>query len=159
MKHYDYFERQYLGFNRFGLVRRMVIAIFCFVFYFVSDESVLNRDLFFYIGLFVLALSAAALLLKHLETKIDGNKLILNGTMTSKQVEFDLTNLQAIEVLPYSRFLMNRPLFNLHRRGQLRFYTHGTMAVRFTLSDGQIVKLGTQRPEALKDALRKHLAA
>jgi hypothetical protein len=158
MKHYDYFERQYLGFNRFGLVRRMVIAIFCLVFYFVSDESVLNRNLFFYIGLFVLALSAGALLMKHLETSLLDGKLKIKGTMTSKEVEFEVTELQSVQVLPYSRFVMNRPMFNLHRRGQLRFYTHGTMAVRFTLKDGQVVKLGTQRPEALKDALSKHLA-
>lgn len=154
---FEYSERQYLGFNRFGLIRRMVIMLFCFVFYFVSDEAALNRDLFFYIGLFVLVLSAGALLINHLTTQIKDGKLRLIGPMTFKEVEFDLKNLREVEIRPYSRFVMNRPMFNWHRKGQLRFYTHGSMCILFKMEDGQVVKLGTQRPDALKAALGKYL--
>ncbi|MDP4663394.1 MAG: hypothetical protein NWQ55_01920 [Salibacteraceae bacterium] len=159
MEKYDYIERQYLGFNRFGLIRRIVITIFCFVFYFVSDDAALNRDLFFYLGLFVLVLSAAALLIRHLETTVKDGKLKLVGPTTFKKVELDLKELQAVEIRPYSRFVMNRPMFNLHRKGQLRFYTHGNMCVMFKLKDGQVVKLGTQRPDALKAILEKYIPA
>lgn len=157
MANKEFHEKQYLGFNRFGLVRRIVIMAFCFAFYFASGEEAKNGELFFYLGMFILVLSGLALLIQHLETIVKDGKLHLIGPMTFKKVAFDISEIDSIEIAPYSKFLMNRPMFNLHRRGQLRFYTHGNMCVRITLKDGQLIKLGTQRPDALKKALDAHL--
>lgn len=153
----EFHEKQYLGFNRFGLVRRIVIMAFCFAFYFASGDEAMNGELFFYLGMFILVLSGLALLIQHLETVVNDGKLRLIGPMTFKEVEINLSDIEKVEIAPYSKFLMNRPMFNLHRRGQLRFYTHGNMCVRITLKDGQLIKLGTQRPDALKKALDKYI--
>ncbi|GAB5540074.1 MAG: hypothetical protein Salg2KO_21770 [Salibacteraceae bacterium] len=149
-----FYEKQYLGFNRFGLVRRMVIILFCFIFYFASgDTQGDTADLFFYLGVGILVMSGGAMLISHLETRIEGKKLILKGPMTHRRVEMELSGVTNIEVKPYSKFIMNRPMFNLHRNKARRFYTHGAMCVEFTSPEGETIKLGSQRPEGLKSAI------
>ncbi len=151
---YAFLEKQYLGFNRFGLVRRIVIMLFCFIFYFASDDTQGDTaDLFFYLGMGILVISGGAMLISHLETKVDGNNLILSGPMTHKKVKIDVTSISEISIEPYSKFLMNRPMFNLHRKDARRFYTHGNRCVSFISPDGENMKIGTQRPEELKRAL------
>lgn len=130
--------------------------LFCFLFYFASDDTQGDTaDLFFYLGMGILVMSAAAMLISHLETKVDGHKLILSGPMTHKRVEMDIKGISDIRIEPYSKFLMNRPMFNLHRKNSRRFYTHGNGCVSFISPDGEHIKLGTQRPEELKRALEK----
>ena len=158
MSELDYREKQYLGMNRFGLIRRMVITIFCFVFYFVANEHDVNRDLFFYLGMFVLSLSALAVLMKHTEIIVKAGKVRLVGPMTFKEVEFNAADIEKCEVIPYSRFLLNRPIFNLHRKGQIKFFTHGRMALLITFKDGTIFRLGTQRPDALRTILSSYFS-
>lgn len=154
--HPDFHERQYLGFNRFGLVRRIVIVLFCFVFYLVSEDTTGNTaDLFFYLGLIILAMSAGAMLVSHLDTTLTGTTLKLVGPMTFRQVEMDIKGITEINVKPYSNFLMSRPMFNLHRKDARRFYTHGKWCVEFTTSEGETVLLGSQRPKELKQALEE----
>jgi hypothetical protein len=150
-----FLEKQYMGFNRFGLMRRMVITLFCFVFYFTSDDTQGNTaDIFFYLGIGILVMSAGALLISHLETRIEGNTLTLIGPMTHKKVVIEMSDISDVVVMPYSKFLMNRPMFNLHRKNARRFYTHGNGCVEFT-ANGERIKLGTQRAEELKRILDK----
>jgi hypothetical protein len=147
-------ETQYLGFNRFGLVRRMVIMLFCFLFYFASEDTKgETADLFFYLGLGILVMSGGAMMFAHLKTEVKGKKLILKGPITHRRVELDLNGIESVEVKPYSRFIMNRPMFNLHKKNARRFYTHGAMCIEFTSADGEVVKVGSQRPEELKRAI------
>jgi hypothetical protein len=153
---FDFNERQYLGFNRFGLLRRMTIMLFCFVFYFVSENTEdETADLFFFLGILVLIISAGAMMVSHLHTTLIGKSLILVGPMTFRKVEMDVSSTSNIEVKPYSNFIMNRPMFNLHRKDARRFYTHGKWCVEFNSADGELIKLGTQRPTELKAALEK----
>ncbi len=155
----DYHERQYLGFNRHGILRRMVVAVFCFVFYFVSASKEGNATMFFYLGLIVLIFSMAAMMITHLETKIEGTKLTLIGTLTHRTVELDLKGMHSLEAVPFSRFMLNRPLFNLHRDGAIHFYTHGKLSVQFVTANGTIVKLGTQHQTMLYKALEGIMTA
>lgn len=156
----NYHEKQYLGFNRFGLLRRIIIMLFCFIFYFVSDdEQGDTANLFFYLGIGILVISGGAMLVSHLETKIIGSTLILSGPMTHKKVEIDLAGITNIHTRPYSKFIMNRPMFNLHRKNARRFYTHGTMCVEFTAKDGEVFRIGSQRAEGLKRALEAAISA
>jgi hypothetical protein len=153
-----YHEKQYLGFNRFGLLRRIVIMLFCFLFYFASDDDQGDTaNLFFYVGIAILVMSGIAMLISHLETNIIGSKLILSGPMTHKKVELELNGISNIHIRPYSKFIMNRPMFNLHRNNARRFYTHGNMCVEFTTSEGEVIRLGSQRPEGLKRSLEAAL--
>lgn len=152
MEH-DFHEKQYLGFNRFGIMRRIVIVVFCFLFFFASEDEGDTANLFFYLGMFILVISAGAMMVSHLETRVKDGKLLLTGPMTHRRVEMDLSGISDISVEPYSKFMMNRPMFNLHRKNARRFYTHGNKCVQFTAADGEVIKLGSQRPEELKRAL------
>lgn len=153
-----YHEKQYLGFNRFGMLRRMIVILFCFLFYFVSEDKGDSAELFFYIGIALLIMSAGAMLVSHLETRLEGTNLHLIGPMTFKEVHLDLTDIRQLKVKPYSRFMLNRPMFNLHRRGSIRFYTHGKWCVEFVTAEGETVRLGTQRPEQLRAVLESFQA-
>ena len=104
---FDFHEKQYLGFNRFGILRRIVLVVFCFLFYFASEDEGDTADLFFYLGMFILVISAGAMMVSHLETQVTRGKLTLVGPMTHRRVEMDLSGIRDIEVAPYSRFMMN----------------------------------------------------
>ena len=79
--------------------------------------------------------------------------------MTFKKVEMDLDGIKYVEVKPYSKFLLNRPMFNLHKKNSQRFFTYGHWCVEFKTKDGQVVTLGTQRPNGLKEILSKFVKA
>lgn len=151
----DFHEKQYLGYNRFGIIRRTIIVLFCLGIYYFNGEEGVDRNVFFLLAIVVLILSMLSLLIKHLETKIEGSKMTLMGPMTHRRVEMDLKGARNIEITPFSPFLLNRPIFNLHRKETLRFYTHGKWSVEFTTSEETVVRLGTQRPEQLKVAIEK----
>lgn len=146
-------EKQYLGFNRYGIIRRTVVMLFCFIFYFVSNDKENSAVLFFYLGIAVLIISGIAMMISHLETRIEGTNLHLIGPMSSREVHMDLNGIHDVKVKPYSRFVLNRPMFNLHRRGSVRFFTHGKWCVEFINAKDEIVRLGTQRPEQLRAVL------
>ena len=150
---FDFHEKQYLGYNRFGIIRRTVIVLFCLGIYYFNGENGPDRNVFFLLAIVVLVLSMVSLLIKHLDTKISGSELTLLGPMTHKRVELDLIGTKNIEITPFSPFLLNRPIFNLHRKETLRFFTHGKWSVEFTTSEGKVVRLGTQRPFVLKQAI------
>lgn len=148
-----FYERQFLGYNRFSLIRRMTVMLFCFLFYYVSDENDNTRDLFFLLGIVLLVISAAAMLISHLETRIEGSYLKLDGPMTFRKVSLDLSGIKGVQIQPYSKFLLNRPVFNLHRADGIRFYTHGKWCVEFVTRKDETIRLGTQKPEELKRVL------
>lgn len=156
---YDYHERQFLGFNRFGIIRRTVIALFCLIFYYAAEADDEMKNLFFLLAIVILALSLLSMLIQHLETRLSGSQLTLIGPMTFKKVVLDLEGLKYVEVKPYSRLMLNRPMFNLHRDGTIRFFTYGKWCVEFETKDGQKVRLGTQRPNGLKEIFSKFVEA
>lgn len=157
--HPGFHERQYLGFNRFGMLRRFVIILFCFVFYMVSgEEAGETAHLFFYLGLALLVINALAMLISHLDTTLNDTTLKLVGPITFRKVEMDVRGISSIEIKPYSAFLLNRPMFNLHRQNARTFYTHGKWCVEFTAPNGETVRLGSQRPKELKLALEEAVA-
>ncbi|GAB4376071.1 MAG: hypothetical protein Kow0075_02880 [Salibacteraceae bacterium] len=147
-------EKQYLGYNRYGIIRRLGVALFCLVYYFMAQANDPYAVLFFYIGVALVAVSALAILISHLETRLYDHTLHLIGPMTFRQVKFDIGDLSGFKKTQYSRFLLNRPMFNLHKGNSLRFYTHGKWCIEFETNDGTTVKLGTQRPDELLNALQ-----
>ncbi|MEX2597220.1 MAG: hypothetical protein WEC59_09870 [Salibacteraceae bacterium] len=152
---YDFHEKQYLGYNRFGIIRRTVIALFCLVFYYAAEADDQMKSAFFILAVAILFMSLVSILIQHLETRLEGSTLTLIGPMTFKKVQLDLTDIKNLTVKPYSRLILNRPLFNLHRKNSLRFYTHGKWCVEFETKDGDVITLGTQRPDGLKEILSK----
>jgi len=156
-------EKQYLGHNKFSLLRRTVFAIFCFLIYFYSDEIPEIKgvnvkaplDLLFFLGIFVLLLSVALVFVLHLHTKLYSGHLLLEGWWTARKVKIDLSAIEKVQKVPYSKYLLNPPVYNLHRKGYILFFCRGNEAVQLVDRDGLKYRIGTQKPEELYQALKK----
>ena len=86
----------------------------------------------------------------HLKTQVRGDILELDGFWTTRKVKVDLKNIDKVEVVKYSKILFNRPVYNLHIRGKIKYFTHGNYAVELTDKDGLRYRIGSQRFEELK---------
>ncbi len=141
-------ERQTLGSVRFWTTRRFILALFCFGAYFVSEER--NRseeaDLFLVVGTAIVAISIIFIFLTHYRTIIENKNLILTGLWSTKKVKIDLGNIKHSEIVKYSPFMINNPVYNLHKKGTIRFYAYGKYAVQLTDKDGLIYLIGSQDP-------------
>jgi archaellum component FlaG (FlaF/FlaG flagellin family) len=152
---YVFEEKQYLGYNKFSLIRRLFLALFCFLVYFYSDripqlnKVVNSADLLFFMGIAVLIISAILVFILHLHTKVMNGSIVLDGLWTSRKVKIDLNSIVDVKKVKYSRYLFNRPVYNLHRRGRIKFFTTGNDAVELTDKDGLIYIIGSQRANEL----------
>lgn len=150
-KEITYIEKQYLGYNKFSLTRRMFLAIFCFLIYFFSDKipNIKDQtlDMMFLLGISILVISGLLVFVLHMETKIENGSLIIDGLWTARKVKIDLSTIKSAKKIEYSKYLLNRPVYNLHRKGKIKFFTRGTEAVELTDKDGLIYVIGSQRAD------------
>ena len=160
-------EKHYLGYNKFSIIRRMGFAIFFFLAYFFQDNEKLastvvgkmaniesNGNLFFLMGIFILVWSALLIFILHMKTQVFKGYIIIDGLWTSKRVKIDLSSIVSVRQIPYSKYLLNRPVYNLHRRGKIRFFTRGNDAIELTDKEGLIYIIGTQQPQQLKESIQ-----
>lgn len=140
-------ERQYLGFNKYSILRRMVLAIFCFVAYFYSENREKDANLLFWLGIAILVLSVVSMFIMHLHTQIYSTHIILDGIWTTRKVKIELNNIVGAEKIPYSTYRLNNPVYNLHIKGTIRFYTSGKDAILLTDRDGLQYLIGTHKQE------------
>lgn len=150
-------EKQYLGYNKFNLFIRLIIAIACISSYYTSEEGHETADLFLIIGISVLTVSVLLFFVLHIKTKVEGNNLELDGFWTARKVKIDLNNIVKSEVVKYSKILFNRPVYNLHIRGRVKFFTHGNLAVELTDKDGLRYRIGSQRFEELNEIIQEKI--
>jgi len=162
-------EKQYIGFNKWAIIWRTVLAAFCFLLYYWSENpkpvevSIIeipsspvdgnSGQLFFLMGLVILLLSLVLIFVLHIHTKIVGNSLILDGLWTSRKVKIDLNTIVAIKKVKYSKYLLNRPVYNLHYKNKIRFFTQGNEAIELIDNDGLIYRIGTQKSNELFNQL------
>ncbi|MNH39056.1 hypothetical protein D3C73_1483200 [compost metagenome] len=45
--------------------------------------------------------------------------------------------------------MMNNPVYNLHKKGTIRFYTRGKYAIKLTDKDGLVYLIGSQHCDEL----------
>ena len=160
-------ERQYLGYNRYSLIRRMVMAIFCFMTYFITSNSpgysLSNTGdveaLLFYMGIATLVISGLLVMVLHIHTEVTDHSIVLDGLWTSRKVKIDLSVIEKVERVEYSSYLLNRPVYNLHRKGLIKFYTRGKYAVELTDRDGLRYLIGSQKSHELLEALQSRIGA
>ena len=57
----------------------------------------------------------------------------------------------------YSKYILNRSVYNLHLKGTIRFYTRGVDAVELTDKDGLIYLIGSQKSEELARVINQEL--
>lgn len=153
-------ERQFVGSNKFSLLRRMLFALFCFAAYYLSVEERVDvpekaADIFFVMGVVLIAASILLLFVMHMSTRVTKDYMIIDGLWTARKVKIDLHSIVSVRKDKYSKYPLSRPKYNLHRKGKIKFYTGGRDAVILTDKEGLEYIVGTQRPDALLTALNK----
>ena len=147
-------EKQYLGYNKFSFFRRMILALFCFIAYYWSEDQNKSGDIFFIIGCLVIIFSAILIFVLHFETKVQNNSLILDGLWTARKVKIDLSSIKEVKKINYSRFFFNQSVYNLHNKGTIRFFTRGKECVQLIDKDGLIYLIGSQKINELIRVLK-----
>lgn len=163
-------EKQYIGYNKWSILWRTVLALFCFILYYWSENpkpvdisgiaipsSPVGEDsgqLFFLMGLFLMSLSLILIFVLHIHTKVVNNNLILDGLWTSRKVKIDLNSIVDVSKVKYSEYLLNTPIYNLHFKNKIRFFTQGNDAVELTDKDGLKYLIGSQKAEELTSVLK-----
>lgn len=158
-------EKQYIGMNRFALLRRILIAVFCFTAYYWSENpkpvDTLLIDigeypgntnygrLFFITGLFVLVLSGLLLVVLHMRTVLQPGVLIIDGFWSARRVRIELSGIREARKIKLKPSFLNRSVYNLHSRNRIRFYTYGVDMIELETMDGIVYRIGTQRPDEL----------
>ncbi len=153
------------------MIRRMTFAIFCFLAYYFSGherltESIVGQridiqntgDIFFLTGLMILVWSMFLIFVLHIKTQVYSGYIIIDGLWTSRRVKIDVGSIVSVRHIPYSKYLLNRPVYNLHRRGKIRFFTRGNDAIELTDKDGLIYIIGTQQATHLRESIQNQLS-
>lgn len=151
--HYLFQEKQYLGRDARWISVRLILALFCFVASYLNFENMPSRQLFFIVGAGVIIVSVIMIYMVHYKTEVGGRHLILSGLWSSRLVKIDLYNIAKVELKPYSSFIFNNPVYNLHKGGKIRFYSGGKDAVWLTDKEGLTYIIGSHKPEELARAV------
>jgi hypothetical protein len=152
-------EKQYLGRNLHMLGVRSVLVIFCFVAYFWSKNKELSGNLFLVVGIAIASISLLLVFMTHFRTRVFDSAIELDQYWSIRKVKIPFKNLKSVEVVPYSRFKINNPVFNLHLKGRIHFYTTGDDAVQLEDKDGLLYLIGSKEPQALAEAIQSRLNA
>jgi hypothetical protein len=152
-------EKQYLGFNTYSISRRMVLAIFCFVAYYYTEDRERNADLLFLVGIFILIVSVILLFVKYLHIKVTEGSVILKGMWSTRLVKIDLSAIATAEKGIYSKYHLNNPAFNVHVSNTIKFYAGGSDALKLTDKEGLVYLIGTHKADeflrAVKESINK----
>ena len=146
---YAFLEKQYIGRDYIRICIRLVMAAFCFAAYVYERDRDNTQDLFLIVGFGIIGISIALLFLIQYQITVQDKCVIIEGLWTAKKVTIDLNSIVNVRKDVYSNFILNNPVYNLHRKGSVRFYSSGKDAVVLTDRDGMEYFIGTQRPNEL----------
>lgn len=145
----SYIEKQYIGRDYIRIAIRLVMAAFCFAAYVYERDRDHTVDLFLVVGFGIIGVSIILLFLIQYKIKIENKLVIIDGLWSSKSVKIDLNSIIKVRKATYSSYIFNNPVYNLHRKGSIRFYSSGRDAVVLTDRDGLEYFIGTQRPNEM----------
>ncbi|SMC68524.1 hypothetical protein [Pedobacter nyackensis] len=146
---YAYFEKQYIGRDYIRICIRLVMAAFCFAAYVYERDRDNTQDLFLVVGFGIIGVSIILLFLIQYKIIIDQKRITIDGLWSARKVEIDLNSIVKVRKDTYSNYLFNNPVYNLHRKGSIRFYSSGKDAIVLTDTDGLEYYIGTQRPNEM----------
>lgn len=152
-----FLEKQYLGRDYGRISIRMVLALFCFTAYYITERREQNAELFLVVGCGILIVSVIMIFLLHYKTTVNNKSIVLDGIWTTKMVKIDLNSIVKVESCPYSAYMINNPAYNLHQKGTVRFYAGGKDAVKLTDRDGLSYIIGTHRQSELVQSIRAEM--
>lgn len=148
-------ERQYLGRDMTWISVRLVLALFCFIVFYLNADHIPSRQLFFIVGSSIIFVSIIMMYLVHYKTVVFENSIRMSGLWTTSLVKIDLSSIVAVEKKAYSKYIFNNPVYNLHKGGKIRFYAGGKDSVWLTDRDGLVYIIGTHKQEELYNAIMK----
>lgn len=146
---FAFLEKQYIGRDYIRICIRLVMAAFCFAAYVYERDRDNTQDLFLVVGFGIIGVSIALLFLIQYKTIVTDKKIIIDGLWTAKKVIIDLNTISAVRKDTYSNYFFNNPVYNLHRKGSIRFYSSGKDVIVLTDHDGFEYYIGTQRPNEM----------
>src|SRR5690606_7908312 len=155
MNNIIYIENQYLGRDRGWLSVRLLLALFCFVAYYLNIDHEQNSRLFLVAGSIIVFVSIIMMYVLHYRITVTESSIQMSGLWTARLVKIDLNSVVKVESKPYSTFLVNNPVYNLHQKGKIRFYAGGKKAAWITDRDGLVYIIGSQRPNELVAAIKQ----
>jgi len=150
-----FIEKQYLGREFIPITIRLVMAMFCFAAYFFTDQR--SNDLLVVVGFAILVISIIMGFLLHFRTRVINNSILLDGLWTTRLVKIDLNSIVKVEKGEYSRYLFNNPVYNLHSKGTIRFYTGGKESIHLTDRDGLLYIIGSQHTNEFLRAIQAEM--
>jgi hypothetical protein len=153
----SFIEKQYLGRDYLWISIRTVMALFCFAAYFITEGRGGESDLFLVVGCGILVISVIMMFMLHYQTTVKQKSILINGLWTTRLVKIDLNSILHVEKSNYSNFMINNPVYNLHKKGTIRFYSGGRDAVKLTDRDGLIYMIGSQRAAELEQAIKAEM--
>lgn len=142
-----------MGRDRSWVSVRLVLALFCFIAYYINIERENESQLFLLVGCAILFVSIVMMYMLQYRITVEEGNVKLSGLWTTRLVKIDLNSIVKVESKPYSKFFINNPVYNLHTKGRIRFYAGGRDAVWLTDREGLIYIIGTQRPVELQQAI------
>ena len=98
-------------------------------------------------GLMVLLISAFLIFVLHIHTIVNETSITISGLWTARKVKIDFNSIVSAEKVLSNKYGLNRPIYNLHLNGTIRFYTLGKYSVQLTDRDGLKYRIGTQRAD------------
>ena len=152
-------EKQYLGREFIPITIRLVLATFCFAIYLFTEEREKSGDLLIVVGFAIIIISIIMGFLLHFRTRVQNKSILLNGLWTTRLVKIDLNSIVKAEKGVYSRYLFNNPVYNLHSKGTIRFFTAGKEAIHLTDRDGLVYIIGSQHPNEFLRAIQAEMRA
>lgn len=158
-KDYFFVERQYLGRDKTWISVRLLLALFCFVAYYLNLDHLASRQLFFIVGTAIILISIVMMYMLLYKTAVTANCITLSGLWTTSLVKIDIASIVKVEKGDYSRFIFNNPVYNLHKNGKIRFYAGGKDAIWLTDRDGLVYIIGTHKAEEMLVAIKKAKAS
>ncbi|QJD95371.1 hypothetical protein HH214_05540 [Mucilaginibacter robiniae] len=150
-------EKQYLGREWIPITIRLMLAILCFAIYCFTDNNDKTADLLAVVGFTILLVSIVLGFVLHFRTQVQNKSILLDGLWTTRLVKIDLNSIVSVEIGSYSRYLFNNPVYNLHKKGTIRFYTAGNEAIHLIDRDGLVYIIGSQHPNEFLRAIQSEM--
>ena len=158
MNKIEFLEKQYFGLNKMSLTRRMSLALFCFTAYYWRENHEKSGELYFFLGIAIMLISIILFFILHFKTQVINGSIILDGLWTSRKIKINTSSIVSVKRVKYSKYILNRAVYNLHLKGTIRFYTRGVDAVELTDKDGLIYLIGSQKASELARVIQNKLS-
>lgn len=168
-------EKQYMGHNRLSILTRSILALFCFLGYYWSENPKpvqvsflhigsypiknINESgiIFFVTGVLILMLSGGLTYILHIHTKVYDSYILIDGFWTTRKVKIDLKNITHVRKSKYKRNILRRAVYNLHNKGIIKFYTSGEEFIELADNSGFSYRIGTHRSSEFYNLIKSQL--